>query len=296
MDGVLYGLWLAWELMSNSIIIRKARYRDAKSIFDIHLKSLGGLDEEDYEWFAGLLKIRSRRRKVLVAEIDNVVAGFIIAYKYRKRAYIDSLAVDPKFRSMGIGSMLLNAMEDLLKKCGVKTVALSVKRDNYSALGFYIKHKYIVNGVVLLLSSNRDKIVSNGLHGYRVVVRKGFTGNLKTKVLPSTWWSSVTEYVDKKIYRLYGEYTLEVYRRGKLRGLATYQPEKDMTIDYLAVSYHKPTEALSALLSALKNEAFSKGIEWITIPVDATKNALIRKLMEHGFRIEDAEYKLVKEL
>ena len=281
--------------MDSSLVIRIARCRDARAIFDIHLKSLGGLDEEDYEWFAGLLKIRSRGRRVLVAEVDGVVAGFIIAYKYRDRAYIDSLAVDPRYRGMGIGSKLLQAMEDLLRSNGVELISLSVKKDNYSALGFYIKHRYIVDGVVLLLSAHRDKILSNGLHGYRVIVRKGFSTDLRTKVLPSAWWSSVTEYVDKKIYRLYGEYTLEVYRGDKLRGLASYQPEKDMTIDYLAVSYHKPTEALSALLSALKKEAFNKNIEWITIPVDATKNALTRKLMDHGFRIESTEYKLVKE-
>ncbi|RLG81341.1 MAG: GNAT family N-acetyltransferase [Thermoprotei archaeon] len=281
--------------MDNSVVIRSARYRDARAIFDIHLKSLKGLDEEDYEWFAGLLKIRSRRRIVLVAEVNGVVAGFIIAYKYRDRAYIDSLAVDPKYRGMGIGSRLLKALEDLLRTNGVETISLSVKKDNYSALGFYIKHGYIVNGVVLLLSAHRDNIVSNGLHGYTVIVKKGFTADLKTKVLPSAWWSSVTEYVDKKIYRFYGEYTLAVYRGDKLRGIASYQPEKDMTVDYLAVSYHRPTEALSALLSALKKEAFSKNIEWITIPVDATKNALTRKLMDHGFRIESIEYKLVKE-
>ena len=281
--------------MDSSLVIRIARCRDARAIFDIHLKSLGGLDEEDYEWFAGLLKIRSRGRRVLVAEVDGVVAGFIIAYKYRDRAYIDSLAVDPRYRGMGIGSKLLQAMEDLLRSNRVELISLSVKKDNYSALGFYIKHRYIVDGVVLLLSAHRDKILSNGLHGYRIIVRKGFSTDLRTKVLPSAWWSSVTEYVDKKIYRLYGEYTLEVYRGDKLRGLASYQPEKDMTVDYLAVSYHRPTEALSALLSALKKEAFSKNIEWITIPVDATKNALTRKLMDHGFRIENTEYKLVKE-
>ncbi len=282
--------------MTGSLIIRNARYWDARAIFDIHLKSLGGLDEEDYEWFKGLLKIRSRRRKVLVTEIDGDVVGFIIAYKYRDRGYIDSLAVDPRFRGHGIGSKLLEAMEDLLRSCGVEKVSLSVKRDNYAALGFYIRHQYIVDGVVLMLSAHRDRIVSNGLHGYRVVVRKGFSSDLKTKVLPSTWWSSVTEYVDKKVYRIYGEYTLEVYRGDKLRGLASYWPEKHMTIDYLAVSYHKPTEALSALLSALKREALDKGIELITVPVDASKNAFARKLLEHGFRIVGTEYKLVKEL
>ncbi len=282
--------------MSGSLIIRNARYWDARAIFDIHLKSLGGLDEEDYEWFKGLLKIRSRRRKVLVAEIDGDVVGFIIAYKYRDRGYIDSLAVDPRFRGHGVGSRLLEAMEDLLRSCGVGKVSLSVKRDNYAALGFYIRHQYIVDGVVLMLNAHRDRIVSNGLHGYRVVVRKGFSSDLKTKVLPSTWWSSVTEYVDKKVYRIYGEYTLEVYRGDKLRGLASYWPEKHMTIDYLAVSYHKPTEALSALLSALKREALDKGIELITVPVDASKNAFARKLLEHGFRIIGTEYKLVKEL
>ncbi len=288
--------------MNNPVVIRRARYRDVKSIFRIHLDSLGGLDEEDYEWFAGLLKIKSRRRKVLVAEYNGEIAGFIIAYKYRDRAYIDSLAVDKKFRGLGIGRRLLESLEKILLEEGVETISLSVKKDNYNALGFYIKQGYVVKGVVLLLTANISDIknVDRELNRYDVVVKKACTNDyrISKKVLTTTWWSNLTEPVDARIYRkLYdNEYVLLVYKNNKLRGIAEFYPEKKMTIDYLAVSYHKPTSSLSTLLSALKNECIKKGIEEISIQIDSTKSALIKRMLEHGFRINSAEYKLIKEL
>jgi len=72
--------------------VRPARLRDARAIFEIHLASLEGLDEEDYEWFEAMIKVRSRRRKVLVAELGGEVVGFAIAYRYGDLAYIDSVA------------------------------------------------------------------------------------------------------------------------------------------------------------------------------------------------------------
>lgn len=283
------------------IVIRSASSGDVSSIFKIHLNSLEGLDEEDYEWFTALLRIRSRRRKILVAEYMGSIVGFIIAYKYRDQAYIDSLAVDTGYRGMGIGGKLLKGMEKLLAGSGVERVMLSVKKDNHSALGFYLKKGYMVNGLVLLLSAKPSKLkhLDPNDMGYRVVITDaGSRSGLKKRLLSTAWWSSLTEPVDKLIYAKHyrEEYMLKIYRDGRLRGIAEYSPDKHIFIDYLAVSYHKPLEALSILLSALGMEALKNDTEKITIPIDATKTAMIRRILDYGYRVEDIEYRLVKYL
>jgi len=262
------------------------------------LKSLHGLDEENFEWFASLLRVKSRRRKVLVAEVNGKVVGFIIAYKFRNRAYIDSLAVDPEWRGKGIGITLLRKLEELLANEGVKCISLSVKEFNREALGFYIRSGYSVKGVVLLLEAMVEHIKIYGAGDYEVKIENARnTVKERLRVLPSTWWSSLTEPVDRKVYGKTGdELIMTVYKNRKLRGLIEFSPEKHMVIDYLAVSYHKPTEALTTLLSVLKQKAKMWHVQTITIPVDATKTAIVKKLLEYGFKIQGIEYKLVKQL
>ncbi len=92
------------------------------------------------------------------------------------------------------------------------------------------------------------------------------------------------------------EYIPTIHKNNKLRGIVEYTPEKETIVDYLAVSYHYPTKALEALLTALKNELEKHSVEKLVVPVDATKTALTKKLLEKGFYIENTVYKLVKKL
>lgn len=83
----------------------------------------------------------------LVAEVDNVVAGYAAYTISDRRAHILSLAVHPALRRRGIGESLLKALLDEVKQFKIKTVELEVKANNvaalnlYSKLGFKIKSK-----------------------------------------------------------------------------------------------------------------------------------------------------------
>ncbi|MCX8196164.1 MAG: GNAT family N-acetyltransferase [Acidilobaceae archaeon] len=279
----------------DSLLVRKAKVIDAEKIYRIHLKSLTGLDREALSWFEELLRLRSRSVKVLVAEKGGEVVGFSIAYRRRNKAYLDSIAVEPKERGKGVGSALLRATEEELAKDGAEEVSLGVKEDNYSALHFYLNHGYAVKGVVLMLSS--DVGSEEDLNGYSVSVIKGGLRGVKGRVMPTAWWSSVTEYVDRRVYgRLEDQLTLLLYKGGKLRGLAEFSPRKRMIVDYVAVSFHKPVEALAALVGALKSEARIRGVEQIIIPVDGSKGAMSKTLLSQGFRIRGVEFRLSKGL
>ncbi len=282
---------------SSSIFIRKARIRDSQAIYDIHLKSLAGVDRESKGWFSSIIGLRSRRVKILVAEIQNRVAGFIIAYKARNKAYIDYLAVDPQYRGLGVGSKLLQALEETLKSKGVEEIGLSVKRNNHGALQFYIKNGYLVKGVVLILALKRENGQNTAINGFRHITVNGGIRKLKIKVLPTTWWSSLTEYVDRRAYdKLKDELTILVYEGSKLRGLAEFSPGKKILVDYMAVSYGKPLESIKALVEALKREAAKTNVKEIIIPVDGSKGSIIRELLNLGFTVAGAEYRLYKKL
>ncbi len=282
--------------MSSQILVRKPRIEDVDSIFKIHLESLSGIDPEDYEWYYNLVKLRSKRRIIRVAVEDGKVVGFILAYKHRSTAYIDALAVHPEYRGKGLGGILLDKLEEELVLRRVRKIYLSVKNDNIPALGFYLKHGYRINGVVLTLSAKPENITAElpGNYTYRVLdASSSVVEGIKT--LPSTWWSSLTEPVDKLLYkRMHSEEAIIVYKKGRIRGLIEYEPDEKVVVDYLAVSFHKPRESLQALLGVFKKELQKNNTLEVVILVDSSKNSLLEELMKYGFRVKGSEYKMIK--
>ena len=119
----------------------------------------------------------------------------------------------------------------------------------------------------------------------------------KVEAMPSTWWSSVTEHSDIKVYKRYdNEVTLVVYFDDRFCGMADLEPERRTIVDYLAVSYGNLSESLRRLLNGVVAYARIRGIEEIMIPVDSTKKVFLRTLMSEGFRIVETEYRLSKKL
>jgi len=280
------------------LTIRPARRSDSGAIFEIHLKSLDGLDEESAEWFEALLRVRSRRRVALVAEVGGRVVGFAIAYRRGRVAYVDSIAVDPGYRGRGIGSELLSQLERSLRQAGVGLVALSVKDGNKRALDFYLRNGYALRGVVLILSCPVDRLPEGGVDGY--VVRRGRAGSvdIRRRVKPSTWWSTLTEPVDRLVYRRYfsREEVILAYRGRRLRGLAEFSVEDELFVDYMALSSYSATDALRAVLSGLRAVGREVGASRVTIPVDSSKRLFIEQLLRSGFHTVGTEYLVAKEL
>lgn len=277
-------------------MLRPARRSDYKAIFEIHLQSLEGLDEEDADWFKALLSVRSRRRKVLVAEHEGRVVGFAIAYRYRRLAYIDSIAVKPECRSLGVGSRLLAALEGELKREGAEVVALSVKDSNKRALDFYLRNGYQLKGVVLIMSGPTEALPAEASTSFTLGYQRA--GSLRSsKFKPSTWWSSLTEPVDRLVYRRYPvEEALLAYKGRRLRGVAEFSLDDELYVDYMALSSYSAVEALEALLTGLRRTGMERGAKAVVIPVDASKKLLVEHLLANGFRTVGTEYLSVKEL
>ena len=84
----------------------------------------------------------------IVGEQDGEIRGFIVADKFRPRrseqsmGQIITIDVLEDARRSGLGSRLLTAAEEELKKSGCGYVSLETAIDNFPALKFYKKHGY----------------------------------------------------------------------------------------------------------------------------------------------------------
>ena len=105
----------------------------------------------------------------LVAQINNAIAGFIIGlilrHDERIISHIYTLDVAVKYRRKGIGLKLLDEIERIFVKRGVKICYLEVRKDNVTALELYRRHGYV--------EIEELKDYYKGVHGVRLKKKLG---------------------------------------------------------------------------------------------------------------------------
>lgn len=283
-----------------SIKVRKARLPDVNAVTNMYNNSFDFLDNESREWIESVIRKRSRRVRLYVADENGKILGFALVYKRRNRAYIDALAVDPEHRGRGIGSYILSHIENILVNEGVERIYLTVKNGNYNALGMYIKNGYRVSGVVLILEAiSRDiRISERGLSNVMVKIGsiKEFTYP-RTRFIDLSIWDSLTWDIDDVIYRVSNEDALvmAVYKNRKLLGIARiYMYKNRVFIERLALSFYRPTEVLKTIMKIIKTKLPQE--KMITVSIDSTKSSLLKTLIMMGFKVVNSEYILYKNL
>jgi len=98
--------------------------------------------------------------KAAAASIEEKIAGFIVTQTGRT-GHIITIDVIAAARRSGVGSRLLEAAEDRLRRAGSKAVSLETAVDNLSALAFYKRHGYSVTETV-------PRYYSNGVDALRM--------------------------------------------------------------------------------------------------------------------------------
>ena len=78
----------------------------------------------------------------LVVDIDDVVVGFITVSTVLDESELLKIAVSKSKQTRGVGSLLLESVEDMLRCSGTASMFLEVRADNTSAIPFYEKHGY----------------------------------------------------------------------------------------------------------------------------------------------------------
>lgn len=95
-------------------------------------------------------KLRVRPDLFLVAELDGVVAGTIMAGYDGHRGWIYYLGVDPAYQRRGVGRALMAEAERLLREAGCPKINLQVRGSNLTAIEFYRRIGFAPDDVVSL--------------------------------------------------------------------------------------------------------------------------------------------------
>jgi len=126
-------------------------------IQDIDLEGYNILTDEFRELYflKTMNEIKRCNGKILLYKEGNDIVGVVIGlinndseetYEFRapRRGRITELIVSKNIRSNGVGTKLLNAMENYLKSIGCKDILLGVFAYNEKAIKFYEKNDYHV--------------------------------------------------------------------------------------------------------------------------------------------------------
>jgi ribosomal protein S18 acetylase RimI-like enzyme len=129
-----------------SVLVRAFKEEDEARI--IELWTFGGLvrpwndPKKDIE-----RKLKVQRELFLVAELEGVIVGTVMAGYDGHRGWVNYLAVDIGQRRRGIGSALMRDAERRLKVLGCPKLNLQVRLENTAVQAFYAALGYAVDPV-----------------------------------------------------------------------------------------------------------------------------------------------------
>jgi ribosomal protein S18 acetylase RimI-like enzyme len=94
--------------------------------------------------------VRSRNKKVIVAEEDGKIIGYMMGaierrppvFKITHRAFITDAGVTARRRNLGIGTKLFNAFSSWAKEKGMKFISLAVVYKNEIGIEFWKKQGF----------------------------------------------------------------------------------------------------------------------------------------------------------
>lgn len=101
--------------------------------------------EEMYEIWMNKSLIRELAAEVFAYQNENKTNGMVTINKKLKKAEIGLIAVDNKAQSKGIGTQLLQSVENWALKQNLENICVATQEENYNACQFYEKNKYEIS-------------------------------------------------------------------------------------------------------------------------------------------------------
>jgi ribosomal-protein-alanine N-acetyltransferase len=83
-----------------------------------------------------------------VAEIPGQVVGYVIGYVSDKLGEIDSIAVTPTYRQLGIGKKLMEIILESFRERNIKKCSLEVRTTNDVAISFHKKYGFEIEKTI----------------------------------------------------------------------------------------------------------------------------------------------------
>ena len=85
--------------------------------------------------------------RYLVAEIDGIVAGYGGIWMIVGEGHITNIAVETKYRKMGLGKKLLEGLIKLSMAMGISSMTLEVRASNIAAQNLYRQYGFVSHGI-----------------------------------------------------------------------------------------------------------------------------------------------------
>ena len=132
-----------------SLEIREAEQSDLDEIYRIEIECFA---EESFTYPQLKYYLDSPNFITLIASVNGEKAGFIVGSIEdaggERVGHIYTLDVKCKFRRVGVGSALLQALESFFIKRGAVRSCLEARSDNIAAKNLYIKLGYRPMGII----------------------------------------------------------------------------------------------------------------------------------------------------
>lgn len=90
--------------------------------------------------------LTAKTRLVIVLACGHRLLASAVVCVRRSHLRLYSIAVDEAARGLGLGSMLLNAVEQIGLRMGRRSIRLEVRTDNVAALALYSSRAYVCFG------------------------------------------------------------------------------------------------------------------------------------------------------
>jgi len=126
---------------------RPFNYGDLDEVVDVDKECFEPLLRYDRRVFESIIELGDRV-VFYVAECDGRIIGYALAVVEDNECHLYSIAVRAKYRRRGIGTSLLMETIEACKRRGCSRMILEVAVDNTEAIGFYLKHRFRIKGII----------------------------------------------------------------------------------------------------------------------------------------------------
>lgn len=141
-----------------NIIIREMKESDLDRVMEIERQAFNPPWSRD----AFLLELtKNLLAKYIVAEIDGVVVGYGGIWLIMDEGHVTNIAVDEKYRQMGIGTKIMEGLIQLCIDRNIIAMTLEVRKSNEAAKSLYKKFGFKEYGVRknYYQNNNEDAII-----------------------------------------------------------------------------------------------------------------------------------------
>lgn len=123
----------------------------AKIIWNVHYVPIIGQEQVNYmldkiyNYDSLLEQLEVKKHQFYLIKKESETCGFLsISSEDKSVFFLHKIYINSEKSHVGIGTMVLNELEDLLKP---DKISLTVNRENYKSINFYFKNGFVIESV-----------------------------------------------------------------------------------------------------------------------------------------------------